>query len=105
METPQWRGSYTGGIWQDVYLSFTGHTYLNDIFITGNYETGEIKIENEIINGLGDGQYKITVDVNQYKVFEKAFELNNSNLKIKELLDFKINNHKNWSPDYPNFMI
>ena len=102
METPQWRGSYTGGIWQDVYLSFTGHTYLNDIFITGNYETGDIKIENEIINGLGDGQYKITVDVNQNKVFEKTFELNNSNLKIKELLDFKINNHKNWSPDYPN---
>ena len=21
METPQWRGSYTGGIWQDVFLS------------------------------------------------------------------------------------
>lgn len=102
METPQWRGSYTGGIWQDVYLSFTGHTYLNDVFITGNYETGEIKIENEIINGLGDGQYKITVDVNQNKVFEKTFELNNSNLKIKELLDFKIKNHKNWSPNHPN---
>ena len=102
METPQWRGSYTGGIWQDVYLSFTGHTYLNDVFITGNYETGDIKIENEIINGLGDGQYKITADVNQNKVFEKTFELKNSNLKIKELLDFKIKNHKNWSPDYPN---
>ena len=102
METPQWRGSYTGGIWQDVYLSFTGHTYLNDVFITGNYKTGDIKIENEIINGLGDGQYKITVDVNQNKVFEKAFELNNSNLKIKEFLDFKIKNHNNWSPEYPN---
>ena len=31
METPQWRGSYTGGIWQKVYLESTGNIYFDDI--------------------------------------------------------------------------
>ena len=48
METPQWRGSYTGGIWQDVFLSYTGQTHINDVFITGNFRNGDIEIINEI---------------------------------------------------------
>ena len=43
METPQWRGSYTGGIWQDVFLSYTCETHINDVFITGNFRNGDIE--------------------------------------------------------------
>jgi hypothetical protein len=102
METPQWRGSYTGGIWQDVFLSYTGQTHFNDVFIKANYKNGEIEIENEIINGLGDGMYKISVFINNNLQDEKTFELKNSNLRIKEVINTKINSHKLWSPDYPN---
>ena len=102
METPQWRGSYTGGIWQDVFLSFTGQTHINDIFIRGNHKNGEIKIENEIINGLGDGLYKLVFDINNVKILEKFIELNNSNLKVTDVTNIKIDNHVVWSPDNPN---
>jgi hypothetical protein len=102
METPQWRGSYTGGIWQDVFLSYTGQTHFNDVFVKANYKNGEIEIENEIINGLGDGMYKISVFINNTLKNEKTFELKNSNLRIKEVINTKINSHKLWSPDNPN---
>ncbi len=33
METPQWRGAITGGIWQSVRLVATGTVYVKDVFI------------------------------------------------------------------------
>ena len=33
METPQWRGAITGGIWQPVRLIATGAVYVRDVFI------------------------------------------------------------------------
>ncbi|MBL7186642.1 MAG: hypothetical protein ISS70_09975 [Phycisphaerae bacterium] len=33
METPQWRGAITGGIWQSVRLSATEDIYVKDVFI------------------------------------------------------------------------
>ncbi|UCF36211.1 MAG: hypothetical protein JSU96_15500 [Acidobacteriota bacterium] len=33
METPQWRGGLTGGIWQSVRLLATGSVYVQDVFI------------------------------------------------------------------------
>lgn len=33
METPQWRGAITGGIWQSVRLSATDDMYVKDVFI------------------------------------------------------------------------
>ena len=82
METPQWRGSYTGGIWQDVFLSYTGQTHINDVFITGNFKNGDIEIINEINNGIGDGIYKLIFDINKKQRFEELFTLENTNLKV-----------------------
>ena len=64
METPQWRGSYTGGIWQDVFLSFTGQTHIEDVFIIANYENGNVELKNKILNGLGDGKYRYRYSIN-----------------------------------------
>ena len=33
METPQWRGAITGGIWQSASLIATGDAYVKDVFI------------------------------------------------------------------------
>ena len=33
LETPQWRGAITGGIWQPVRLVATGAIYVKDVFI------------------------------------------------------------------------
>ena len=36
METPQWRGGITGGIWQSVILLATDEVYVDDVFIEPN---------------------------------------------------------------------
>ena len=33
LETPQWRGGITGGIWQSVRLTASGEVYVDDVFI------------------------------------------------------------------------
>ena len=102
METPQWRGSYTGGIWQDVFLSYTGQTHINDVFITGNFRNGDIEIINEINNGIGDGLYKLIFDINKKQSFEELFTLENTNLKVIKKIKNTVKNHQIWSPDSPN---
>ncbi len=101
METPQWRGSYTGGIWQDVFLSYTAQTHIKDVFIKGNFKNGEIEVINEITNGLGDGLYKLKYNVNQNQKFEEFLKLENSNLNVIKKVKNRIKNHKTWSPDNP----
>ena len=63
------------GIWYDVFLSYTGQTHINDVFITGDFKNGEIEIINEINNGLGDGIYKLIFDINKNQRFEELFLL------------------------------
>ncbi len=102
METPQWRGSYTGGIWQDVFLSYTGQTHINDVFITGNFRNGDIEIISEINNGIGDGLYKLIFDINKKQSFEELFTLENTNLKVIKKIKNTVKNHQIWSPESPN---
>ena len=102
METPQWRGSYTGGIWQDVFLSYTGQTHINDVFITGNFRNGDIEIINEINNGIGDGLYKLIFDINKKHRFEELFTLENTNFKVIKKIKNTVKNHQIWSPESPN---
>lgn len=33
LETPQWRGGITGGVWQSVHLEASGEVYVADVFI------------------------------------------------------------------------
>ncbi|MCP4046149.1 MAG: hypothetical protein GY732_09195, partial [Gammaproteobacteria bacterium] len=44
METPQWRGGITGGIWQSVRLIASGKNHINDIFIEGDFRNKNAKI-------------------------------------------------------------
>jgi len=101
METPQWRGSYTGGIWQDVFLSYTGQTHIKDVFINANHNNGDVKVNTEIINGLGDGLYRLVSMINDSNKSDEHIELKNSNLNVINVTDIEVNNHKLWSPKNP----
>ena len=50
METPQWRGAITGGIWQPVRLIATGDVYVKDVFIepkiSDNTATFHLELEH-----------------------------------------------------------
>ena len=111
METPQWRGSYTGGIWQDVFLSFTGQTHLEDVFIIADYENGNVELKNKIVNGLGDGKYRYSYSINNLNdknkntLKHKDIIIKNSNLVVDVNLNHKVENHKLWSPEDPQLYL
>ena len=42
LETPQWRGAITGGIWQPVRLIATGSVFLDDVFIEPTFADSEV---------------------------------------------------------------
>ena len=48
METAQWRGGITGGIWQDVSLIATGDTYVNNVFIQPNFSDNSATFHVEL---------------------------------------------------------
>jgi hypothetical protein len=61
METPQWRGAITGGIWQSVRLVATGETYVDNVFIKPNIteNTAEFDVSLE-----HSGDQRQATDVN-----------------------------------------
>ena len=54
METPQWRGAITGGIWQSVRLVATGDVLVEDVFIEPRISDGTVKLHvKAILRKLG----------------------------------------------------
>jgi len=106
METPQWRGGITGGIWQSVRLVASGMNHINDVFIEGD---------------IHENTARITLDITNFDEFDSHDSLNitiqNQSgktvaLKIVEIVlqpgrnswtgMLGIPDAKLWSPDEPN---
>ncbi len=49
-DMPHWRGAIAGGIWQSVILMATDSVYIEDLFVQGNIETGDVTVETAIRN-------------------------------------------------------
>ncbi|MEY3001342.1 MAG: hypothetical protein RL648_1556, partial [Verrucomicrobiota bacterium] len=45
LETPQWRGGITGGIWQSVKLVATDAVLVNDVFLKPDWQQGNVTFE------------------------------------------------------------
>ena len=50
MQTPQWRGAYTGGIWQSVCLEATDKIHHKDLFIETHLSDDSVDLHYEIHN-------------------------------------------------------
>lgn len=107
METPQWRGGITGGIWQSVRLVVTDNAYISDVYVQPD---------------LTNQKTSVTVSTTNYDVYESDdvihFEIRESSSnklvvskKLKTKLvpgknelttEISIPNAKAWSPDSPN---
>ena len=51
METPQWRGAITGGIWQSVRLIVTDELYVADVFIEPNIADDTATFHMDLVHG------------------------------------------------------
>ncbi|MDG1830856.1 MAG: glycoside hydrolase family 2 TIM barrel-domain containing protein [Flavobacteriaceae bacterium] len=106
METPQWRGSYTGGIWQNVYLESTGKIIIEDLFIKPDIYKKQSEIDFKIVNKYT--QEKNTILIN--KIFNnKGVEINKQETKIllqpginKISQIIRLNEISLWSPNNPS---
>ena len=106
METPQWRGSYTGGIWQNVYLEATGKIMIDDLFIKSDMYQKKSEIDFKIINRNNNNQKTVLIN----KVLnQKGDEIASQETEL--LLSPGINNINEeikfdsillWSPNNPN---
>ena len=105
METPQWRGSYTGGIWQNVYLESTGNIYFDDIFIKPDMYNSLSEIDIKVIN-RNDSNKSVLISHSIYdnmgdlvNVFDSIYKLDPGKNLITETIDFE--NISLWSPESP----
>ncbi|GAB6167512.1 hypothetical protein JCM19992_35120 [Thermostilla marina] len=62
METPQWRGAITGGIWQSVRLIATGDCYLDDVFIEPKLDAKEAAF-HVVVRNEGEAVHPVRLDV------------------------------------------
>jgi beta-galactosidase len=108
METPQWRGGITGGIWQSVCLEATGDIYVDDVFIEpkigDNTATLHIRLDHAAIEGTS---VDIEIDIleasspsNSAAKVNQKWELHPG--KNYRSFTMKIPDAKFWSPDDPH---
>ncbi|SET75438.1 glycoside hydrolase family 2 protein [Thalassotalea agarivorans] len=106
METPQWRGGITGGIWQSVRLIASKKTFIDDLYVHTNLATNETNVALEITN-FDEFYSKDTVRIDIEEVtsgkivatqkLDRSFQPG----KNAVATTIKIKNPQYWSPDSP----
>jgi len=107
METPQWRGGITGGIWQSVRLIVTDNSYINDVFIEPDLKQSQAKITLSSTSfDTFDSNDSIEITVAESKtgkvVASKKVKITMQPGKNQWQGVIDIPNAKPWSPDAPN---
>ena len=108
METPQWRGAITGGIWQPVRLIATGDVYVKDVFIepkiSDNTATFHLELAHE---GKQAGSAKVTIAIRPVSQPDQVAATMSKTLDLKPGTNrqdwtLKIPDTVYWSPDQPH---
>lgn len=108
METPQWRGAITGGIWEPVRLIATGDVYVKDVFIepkiSDNTATFHLELAHE---GKKAGPAEVTIAIHPAGQPDRVAATISKTLDLKPGLNrqdwaLKIPDAVHWSPDHPH---
>jgi len=108
METPQWRGAITGGIWQPVKLIATGDIYVKDVFIEPKISNNTATFHLELSNtGEKTAPARVEISIRAAKDSDDIAARITKSLDIKpgtnkQSYTIKIPNAKYWSPDDPH---
>ena len=107
LETPQWRGGITGGIWQSVRMVATGDVYVDDVFIESRIGNNTVILNIELANSAIKGA---AADI-QINIIEDGRPAGNG-ATVHDSWDLHPGKNKNrwvltipeaqtWSPDNP----
>ncbi|MFZ5830232.1 MAG: glycoside hydrolase family 2 protein, partial [Planctomycetota bacterium] len=108
METPQWRGAITGGIWQPVELIATDAVYVDDVFIeprlADDSATLHITLENA---GAKRRSARVEIEIRSAREPEKVVAAVAEPLELRpgstrHRWKVSIPSAKRWSPDDPH---
>ena len=107
LQTPQWRGGISGGIWQKVRLIASGETYVKDVFIEPNIQNNSAAFHLELDHtAIFGNNIDVAVKITDAKS-GSAITSTNETLKVRPGLNdhqiaLTIPNAKYWSPDNPH---
>lgn len=105
METPQWRGAITGGIWQPVRLIATGDAYVKDAFIETKLSDNTATFHTDLKHG-GDktvsAQVEITIRSGDQTVAHTSQTASLKPGATRQSWTLKIPAPTYWSPDHPH---
>ena len=108
LETPQWRGGISGGIWQEVKLVATNEIYVDDVFIepriSDNTATFHVALDQTAIKGITAAiEINITSQTDTTKTIasiKEDWEVHPG--KNKKNYTLEIPSSTYWSPEHPN---
>ena len=108
METPQWRGAITGGIWQPVRLIATGRTYIDDVFVKPRI-TDDVAAFDVALQHSGDGRTAIDAELTVCPVNrpDETVARRHATLELDPGItrlqtELAISDARYWSPDDPH---
>ena len=108
LETPQWRGGISGGIWQEVKLVATDEVYVDDVFIETQFDDGSatfhVELDHTAIKGTST---ELEINITSVTDSTKGIVSTKINWELhpgKNKKDFilKIPDATYWSPDNPH---
>ncbi len=108
METPQWRGAITGGIWQSVRLVATGDAYVEDVFIEPKIADDSVTFHLELVHaGRKARSARVGIAVRSDRKpdavvagIETEFDLKPGTTRRRSTIRLK--DATSWSPDDPH---
>ena len=105
LETPQWRGGISGGVWQNVRLIASGAAYIKDVFIVPNLRdnsaTFNLEIDHTEIKGAEIGIKINLLDAEHRRITVKEKIKVHPGLNDHKIV-VNIPDTQYWSPDTPN---
>ncbi|MHC4146561.1 MAG: sugar-binding domain-containing protein, partial [Planctomycetota bacterium] len=108
METPQWRGAITGGIWQSVRLSATDDMYVKDVFIEPKISDNTATFHLEVVHtGKSSTNTQIEIAIRSANRPDEIVARMNKQSELKpgsnrQSWTLQIPDAVHWSPDNPH---
>ncbi len=108
METPQWRGAITGGIWQSVRLIATNELYVKDVFVVPKISNDTADLHVDLVHsGRHSLNAHIDLMIRSNEHPEQIVAESHEVLKVlpgrnRHRQRLVIPSAKYWSPAHPN---
>ncbi|WNC69140.1 glycoside hydrolase family 2 TIM barrel-domain containing protein [Thalassotalea nanhaiensis] len=107
METPQWRGGITGGIWQSVRVVVTDKSYISDVYVQPDLANQSANVTVSATNyDVYDSENIVDIEIREHQsdklIVTKQINTTFTPGKNSLTTDIVIPNAKAWSPDSPN---